>query len=98
MVVYEYLHMTLPYYHHYAELSEGIELLKCLSDIFCHKCVSKIMSVLSIIFRAIYGAVCIQLTHFSFDDCEKQWYVLYVFLYSYYIQLSLSAPNHDLNQ
>ena len=71
MVVYGYLHITLPHYHHYAILFEGIALLKCLSNIFCVECVSKNRSVLSIIFHAIYGAVCIQLTHFSHDDCEN---------------------------
>ena len=30
----------------------------------------QIKSILSIIFHEIYGAVCIQLTHFSYDDCE----------------------------
>ena len=64
---------TLHYhhYHHYADLSEVIELLKCLSDIFCLERVTKIRSVLSIIFHAINGAVCIQLTHCSYDDCEN---------------------------
>ena len=71
MVVYGHLHNTLPHYHHYADLSEGIELLKHLSDIFFRECVSKIRSVFSIIFHAIYGAVCIQLTHFFYDDCEN---------------------------
>ena len=28
------LYITLPHYHHHTDLSEGIELLKCLSDIF----------------------------------------------------------------
>ena len=28
------------------------------------------LNQLSIIFHAIYGAVCIQLSHFSYDDCE----------------------------
>ena len=71
MVVYGYLHITLRHYQHYADLSKSIELLKCLSDIFCLKCVSKIRSVLPIIFHAIYGAVCIQLTYLSYDDCEN---------------------------
>ena len=35
--------------------------------IFCLECVSKIKSILSIIFHVIYGAVHIQLTHFSYD-------------------------------
>ena len=65
------LHFTLLHRHHYADLSESIELLKCLSGTFCLERVSKIKSILSIIFHAIYGAVRIQLTHFSYDDCEN---------------------------
>ena len=39
---------------------------------FCLECVSKIKSILlSIIYHEIYGAVRIQLTHFSYDDCEN---------------------------
>ena len=30
MVVLIHLHITLPHYHHYADISEGIELKKCL--------------------------------------------------------------------
>ena len=71
--------------------------------------VSKIKSILSIIFHSIYGAVCIQLIHFllrwlweymyfvllsssnrKYDPFAivevrswKQWYALYVFIYSY---------------
>ena len=54
MVVYRYPHIILPHYHYHADLSEGIELLKGLSDIFCLECVYKIRSVLSNIFHAIY--------------------------------------------
>ena len=43
------LHFTLIHYPHRADLSEGIELLKCLSDTFCLEFVSKIRSVLSVI-------------------------------------------------
>ena len=35
------------------------------------ECVSKNKSILSIIFHAIYGAVCIQPTHFSYGDGEN---------------------------
>ena len=54
---------TVSHYHHYTDLSEGTE----------HKnaCHSNIKSILSIIFRAAYEAVCFRLTHFSFDDYEK---------------------------
>ena len=72
------LHITPPYHHHYADRSESIELLKSLSGTSCLECVSKIQSILSIIFHAIYGAVRIQLTHFSHDDCEN------TCTYSYY--------------
>ena len=45
--------------------------LKCVSDIFCLECDSKIKCILSIIFHAIYLAVLIQLTHFAYDGCEN---------------------------
>ena len=32
--------------------------------------VSKIISILLIIFHVIYGAVCIRFTYFSYDECE----------------------------
>ena len=66
-----YLHIAPHHYHRYADLPEVIQLLKCLSDIFCPDLVSKFRSVLAIIFHAIYGAVCIKLTHFSYDDGEN---------------------------
>ena len=62
----------------FTDVSESIELLKFVSGRFCLECVSKIKSTLSIIFHAIYGAVRIQLTHFSYDDCEN------MFILSYY--------------
>ena len=71
MAVFVCLHITLPHYHHYVDLSSGIELLKCLLGTFCLVCVSKITSILSDIFHAIYGAMRIQLTHFSYGDCEN---------------------------
>ena len=71
MIVSVCLRIKLPHYHHYADKSEGIEFLKCLSGTFCLECVSEINSILSIIVHAIYGAVRIQLTHFSSDDCEN---------------------------
>ena len=71
MVVLVYLHITLPHYHHYANLSESIEFVKCLSGTFCLECVSKIKSIIPIICHAIYGAVHIQLTHFSYHDNEN---------------------------
>ena len=48
-----------------------LELLKCLSGKFCLKYMYKIKSILLIILNAIYGAVRIQCTHFSWNDCEN---------------------------
>ena len=39
MVTLVCLHLTLTHYHHYAGVSEGIELLKCLLGTFCRVCV-----------------------------------------------------------
>ena len=64
------MHITLLHYHHYADLSEGIELLKSLSDAFFPECVSRIKPVVSVILHSICGAVRIQLPLFSYNDCE----------------------------
>ena len=37
-IVFACLHITPSYYHHGANLSEDIELIRCLSDIFCRVC------------------------------------------------------------
>ena len=39
MVVFVRLHITLPHYHDYADVSEDIELLKYVSVTFCRVCV-----------------------------------------------------------
>ena len=39
MVILVCLHLTLPHYHHYADVSEGIEILKYLPGTFCQVCV-----------------------------------------------------------
>ena len=54
-------------------------------------CVSKIKSIISFIFHAMYGAVsravCIQHIHFSCDDCENAC--------NYFILLSSSNRKYD---
>ena len=67
MVIFICLLIKLPHYHHYKDLSESIELLKCLSGNSVTR-VSNIYSILTIIFHAIFGAVLIELTHFSYND------------------------------
>ena len=50
----------------YAELSEGTEHKK--SSVYSVECVFNIELILSIIFCAMYGAVCFQITDFSYDS------------------------------
>ena len=64
MVVFVCLLIALPRYHHNADLIESIELLKCFSATFCMECVSKIKSMPTIIFHALYGVVRIKLIIF----------------------------------
>ena len=63
------LYRTPSHYHHCANFSEDIELIKCLSDIFCRVC--KIKHVLSVIHYTICGAVCFQFTHYPRGDWEN---------------------------
>ena len=84
MVAFVCLLIALPHYQSYADLSESIELLKCLSGAFFLDCVSKIKPIISIIFHAIYGAVCIQLIH-----------SLMMIVRLYYILLSSSNRKND---
>ena len=75
-IVFVSLYITLSHYHHCVNLSESIDLTKCLSDIFCRVC--KIRHILSVIHYTIRGAVCFQFTHFPCDDWEN------IYTLSYY--------------
>ena len=71
-IVFVYLYITSSHYHHCANLSEDIELIKCPSDIYLSSaCVSKMKHILSVIHYTICGAVCFQFTHFPCDDWEN---------------------------
>ena len=63
------------HYHNCANLSEDIELIKCLSGTFC-QIVNKIEHILSVIHYTIYGTVCFQFTHFPFDDWDNLCFVV----------------------
>ena len=65
------LYIASSFYHHCANLSEDIELIKCLSDIFCRVCVCVIKHIFSVIHYTIYGTVCFQFTHLPCDDWEN---------------------------
>ena len=72
------LYSTLSHYHHCANLSEGIELIK--SQLYFVEYVSKITHILSVIHFTICGAVCFQFTHFFCDDWEN----IYIYILSYH--------------
>ena len=61
-IVFVCLYITTHHYHHCANLSEDIELMKCLSDTFCRVC--KIKHLFSVIHYTTYGALCFQFTYF----------------------------------
>ena len=87
-IIFIYLYITPSHYHHCANLSEDIELLKCLSDIFCRVC--KIRHILPVIYYTIRGAVCFQFTPFPCDDWEN------IYIYIYFVLLSSSHRNYEL--
>ena len=64
------LYSTLYHYRHCANLFEGIEFMKCLSDIFV-ECASKIKHIVSVIHYTTCGPVCFQFTHSSCDEWEN---------------------------
>ena len=70
-----WLYSAPSHYHHCANFSEDIELIKCLSDIFCRVC--KIEHILSVIHYTICGAVYFQSTHFRCDDWENKYTLSY---------------------
>ena len=78
-IVFACLCSTPSHYHHCANLSEDIELIKCLSDVFCRVC--EVKHILSVIHYTLCGAV---LTHFSCDDWENICIYIYIYMLSYY--------------
>ena len=76
LVVFVCLRITPSHYHHYADFSDGIWTTKMLSQVYAAEYVSKIKTILSIIFCSIYGAVCLQFTQFSCDDRENVYFIL----------------------
>ena len=67
-IVFVCLYIT-PSYHHCANLSVDIELMKYLPDIFCRVC--EIEHIILVIHYSIYGAVCFQFTQFPRDGWEN---------------------------
>ena len=47
-----------------------------VSMVYAAECVSKIETILAIIFHSIYGAACLQLTQFACHDCENVYFIL----------------------
>ena len=67
------LHSTPSHYHHCANISKGIELIKCLSGIFCRVC--KIKHILSVIHYTVWGCV------FSVYPFTSWWLREYVYFF-----------------
>ena len=74
-IVFICFYITPSHYHHCANLSKDIELIKWLSDMFV-EFVSKLKHILSVILNTICGAVCFQFTHFPCDR-ENVYTLLY---------------------
>ena len=66
-----YLHITLHHYHHYVDISEGIELANtCQAYSVSSMCLS--LGQYSQLSFLHYMGLCVsQLTHLSYDDCEN---------------------------
>ena len=88
MVIFICLHITLPHYHHYADVSEGTENVCYVHSV---ECLSKINSIFSIIFHTICRTMCIQLSHFSYDDCEN----MCTLSYHYHHQIRSLGLGHE---
>ena len=74
-IVFVGLYITSSYHHHCANLSEYIELIKCLSDIFCRVCEWDWAYSFSYPLYNIWGCV-FQFTHLPCDDWENIYFVL----------------------
>ena len=70
-IVFVYWYITPSQYHHCANLSEDIELIKCVSDIFCRVCEQDKAYPFSFPFYYLCGAVFFQFTHFPCDHWEN---------------------------
>ena len=70
MVVLVCLHITLPHYHHYTDVSESIGLVKYLTDTFCIVCVSEKVNSLNYMSCNVWGC---QYSAYPclVDDCEN---------------------------
>ena len=66
-IVFVCLYIIPSHYHHCANLSVDIELMKCLQDILFRVC----EHILLVIHYSIYGAVCFQFTQFSHGGWEN---------------------------
>ena len=49
---------------------------KMLSQVYDAECVSKIITILSIIFCSLYGAVCLQFTQLSCGEREDVYFIV----------------------
>ena len=78
------LYSTPPHYHHWTNLSKDIELIKCLSDIFCRVCEYDQAYSLSFPLYNMWGCV--------FSVYPLWWLREYI----YFVLLSSSNRNYEL--
>ena len=78
-IVFARLYITPSHYHHYANLSEDIELIKCLSDIFV-ECVNKIKHIFFQFSVIQHMGLCVFSLPISLGVIER----IYIYTLSYY--------------
>ena len=96
------LYSTPSDYHHCAKLSEDIELIKCLSDMFCRVC--KIKHILSVVHYTnhytLCGVVCFQFTQSLCDDSDNIYTLSYhhhqIGSMSYYLLIMVRSWNNGV--
>ena len=84
LVVFVCLFITPSHYHHFVNSSEDIELIKCLSNIFCRVCESYFLRYPQ---YNIWGCM-FPVYHFPCDDWDN--------IYIYFVLLSSSNRKYEL--
>ena len=74
-IVFVCLYITSSHYHNYANLYEDIELIKCLSDMFCRVC--KIKHILSVDIMHYVGLCVFSLSYYHHQIESMNYYPLF---------------------
>ena len=90
-IVFGYLYSTPSHYHHFANLSEDIELIKCLSDIYFLSVWIR-LSTFSQLFIIQYVGLCVFSLPTSLVMIER----IYIYIYIYFVLLLSSNRKYEL--